>query len=555
METTVLATRGVGGYRQYRIPALAVTLTGRLVAVYDARLTFDDLPGPVDLVMRTSDDHGRSWSAQTPLRRSAGIAGTGDASVTVDAATGRIVVLYSATESVGFFESRPGCGADDADVAHVAMSWSDDDGETWQWRLVTCEVKPADADGVFPASGTGASILGGRHAGRLVQPLVVRKGWDLYAAVAFSDDAGDHWSVGECVGPGFNESGLVSLDDGRLLLVTRATPWRRSVVSADGGATFGPPRTQRDLPDPGDNGDVARSDGRPVLSFAGAGPAELLLSNNHDTDIRRNLVVSVSDDDGASWRQRYLIDPGSVGYSTVTRLADGAIGVLYERGGYTDIVFARFEEDDAAVMPPVGGPGPAIPATAQEAAVLRRADPMEFTVALRLVSPAVRHPEAAPDIRTRPVGDWDRTVAAEVSGGPGDGLGRRIVPREYVDRVYGPVEPGLHAGDELRFVARLRHRGGVPVAGLSVVVGEADGRGGAGAAGRAGGSAVDLEALPQGGVLAVGLRREVTEADVASGEVVVAVTASAVIAGEPWRRTDVRRFAVDTGRLRGDADG
>ncbi|MBW4094776.1 MAG: exo-alpha-sialidase, partial [Acidobacteria bacterium] len=40
----VLATRGVGGYHQYRIPALAVTTRGTLLAAYDGRPNLDDLP-------------------------------------------------------------------------------------------------------------------------------------------------------------------------------------------------------------------------------------------------------------------------------------------------------------------------------------------------------------------------------------------------------------------------------------------------------------------------------------------------------------------------------
>jgi sialidase-1 len=34
MEQQVLAVRGVGGYRQYRIPAMAVTPSGRIIALY-----------------------------------------------------------------------------------------------------------------------------------------------------------------------------------------------------------------------------------------------------------------------------------------------------------------------------------------------------------------------------------------------------------------------------------------------------------------------------------------------------------------------------------------
>jgi hypothetical protein len=73
MKEKVLAVRGVGGYRQYRIPAMAVTPSGRIIAIYDARFDFDDLPSPIDLVIRISDDNGETWSEQTIFRQHEGV--------------------------------------------------------------------------------------------------------------------------------------------------------------------------------------------------------------------------------------------------------------------------------------------------------------------------------------------------------------------------------------------------------------------------------------------------------------------------------------------------
>ena len=57
----VLAVRGHAGYRQYRIPALAVTAQGTLLAAYDGRPNLDDLPSPIDLLVRRSTDNGQNW--------------------------------------------------------------------------------------------------------------------------------------------------------------------------------------------------------------------------------------------------------------------------------------------------------------------------------------------------------------------------------------------------------------------------------------------------------------------------------------------------------------
>ena len=110
MELQVLAERGVDGYRQYRIPSMAVTLSGRVVAIYDGRPNFDDLPSPVDLVIRFSDDNGISWSDQKVFRDHYDISGYGDASIIIDpnwGDQGRILVFSQLTHEAGFFEWQP----------------------------------------------------------------------------------------------------------------------------------------------------------------------------------------------------------------------------------------------------------------------------------------------------------------------------------------------------------------------------------------------------------------------------------------------------------------
>ena len=100
----VLAVRGVGGYRQYRIPALAVSRQGTLLAAYDGRPNLDDLPSPIDLLLRRSTDSGRTWGSQQVVRTGAGLNGFGDPSLLVDAETGRIFIFHAAGTHAGFFD-------------------------------------------------------------------------------------------------------------------------------------------------------------------------------------------------------------------------------------------------------------------------------------------------------------------------------------------------------------------------------------------------------------------------------------------------------------------
>ena len=145
MDYQVLASRGIGGYRQYRIPAMAVTNSGRIIAIYDARVDLDDLPGPIDLVIRMSDDNGERWTAQEVFLASEGVSGYGDASIIFDPNVGdkgRIIVFCQSSSLASFFESSLGCAQDDPTVVHISLSISDDDGETWSHKIVTGDLHP-----------------------------------------------------------------------------------------------------------------------------------------------------------------------------------------------------------------------------------------------------------------------------------------------------------------------------------------------------------------------------------------------------------------------------
>jgi sialidase-1 len=440
MDFHVLATRGEGGYRQYRIPALATTPTGRILAVYDGRPDLDDLPSPIDLVLRTSDDCGTTWSEQTVLRRGDGIAGFGDASIVVDpdvGSHGRILVFAQTTTLAGFFEGAVGCDPDDPTVVHIAVSRSDDDGRTWTHDLVTAQLKDERTPGIFVSSGMGGRISIGPYAGRLLMTCVLRRDDQLMGAIAYSDDHGQTWSLGAEI-PGGNESAIVGLPDGSVLVHSRATPFRLSARSLDGGITLVSVHPDPALPDPSDNGSLC------VLS-SGA----VVCTHNHDSDLRRRTVLKRSTDGGRTWPESVLIEPDSSAYSTACELPDGRIAVLFERNGYSEMVFCRVDPTDfgptESILPSeVGDHG------------------IAFTVALRFVWPARTAPPAQHTSRMIPTVDmsvWRPSERKEVGQQGGTSAGEAIHTREELDAMLGPISPGLHAGDEMRFSGRLANHG------------------------------------------------------------------------------------------------
>jgi sialidase-1 len=452
MQQQVLAVRGVGGYRQYRIPALAVTPTGRIIAIYDGRFDFDDLPGPVDLVIRTSDDNGATWSNQKVFRKHKGISGFGDASIIVDpncGSNGRIIVLYQWTKIAGFFESKLGTDLNDPLVAHIARSISDDDGNTWRHDVITEQLKDAETPGIFATSGMGGRINNGEFAGRLLQTFVLRRKFELLSAIGFSDDHGETWRLGARI-PGGNETAIAGLPDGTVLVHSRATPHRIGGRSLDGGQTLSSLKPDLALSDPSDNGSLY------VLKNG-----EVICTHNHDQNLRRNTVMKKSTDGGKTWSSAICIEPGSSAYSTACELSDGSIGVLFEKNAYQEIVFAKFSNDE---FRPIASVLDANQSTID----------IEFTVIPRYIRPG-RNQEVESQIKSAPtvpevdMNGFNVTERKEVGPAGGTTSGDALYTVEELEKILGPISPGLHISDEVRFSARISNQLPYPIVNLRMV--------------------------------------------------------------------------------------
>jgi sialidase-1 len=452
MQQQTLAVRGVGGYRQYRIPAMAVTPSGRVIAIYDARLDFDDLPGPVDLVIRTSDDHGNSWSKQEVFRKHEGISGFGDASILIDpsvGAKGRIIVFYQWTKIAGFFESTLGTDSNDPLVAHIARSISDDDGVTWRHDIITEQLKDTKTPGIFATSGMGGRITDGDFVGRLLQTFVLRREFELLSAIGFSDDHGETWYLGALI-PGGNETAIAGLPDGSVLVHSRATPHRIVGRSLDGGKTLDSLNADLALSDPSNNGSLY------VLKNG-----DVICTHNHDSDLRRNTVMKRSADGGETWSSAICIEPNSSAYSTACELEDGSIGVLYERNAYQEIVFAKFFDYEFQPIDSVVN-------------TTQTTTEIEFTVVPRYIRPGRNqeveaHIKSAPTVPEVDMNGFNITERKEVGPAGGTTSGDSLYTADELERILGPITPGIHVGDEVRFSARISNQLSCPVVNLKIV--------------------------------------------------------------------------------------
>jgi sialidase-1 len=386
------------------------------------------------------------------FRQHQGISGFGDASILIDpsfGASGRIIVFYQLTKIAGFFESKLGTDLGDPLISQIARSISDDDGVTWRHDVITEQLKDDETPGIFATSGMGGRIDAGEFAGRLLQTFVLRREFELLSAIGFSDDHGENWCLGALI-PGGNETAIVGLPDGSVLLHSRATPHRIVGRSLDGGKTLVSLNPDLALVDPSDNGSLC------VLKNG-----DVICTHNHDADLRRNTVMKRSIDGGNTWSSGICIEPDSSAYSTACELSDGSIGVLYERNAYQEIVFAKFFDDEFQPIDSVVN-------------TTQTTTDIEFTVVPRYIRPG-RNQEveaqliSAPTVPEVDMNGFNITERKEVGPAGGTTSGDPLYTANELERILGPITPGLHLADEVRFSARISNQLSCPVVNLKIV--------------------------------------------------------------------------------------
>ena len=359
---TVLARAGEGPWPRYRIVGLVHLGDGHLLAAFDGRDTGQDVPDPTGLVQRRSLDGGRRWGPFEDLRSAdrEGRQWYCDPSYLHDPATGRLFVFHTHAKDRGVWDASAGTDDTDRDVMGSAVGISEDSGRSWEFRSVTAVAAPPELiRTAFPTSGAGIVLRRGPHAGRLLQPYC---GW-FYADgrdgdapgtgerpaggevvrsyVLFSDDHGESWQRGAPVGEDMDETTIAELSDGRVLLNSRDHArggHRRIAVSADGGASWEDRGIDAQFLDPGNNAQLTSR--WPDAPAADPRARELLFSNAHDRFARIRGTLSASHDDGETWHEVLVFEPGPLDYSVVQALDDGAIGLLWEVEA-REIRFAR----------------------------------------------------------------------------------------------------------------------------------------------------------------------------------------------------------------------
>lgn len=341
------------GYKLYRIPGIAVTKQGTVLAYCEARKSDSGDWGTIDILLRRSVDGGKSWGARVKIADVPGPKSKNPVALAQklgnldDVTYNNPVAIPDVNGAVHFLFCL--------EYARCFYMRSDDDGVTFSKLVeITAEFDKFRPEYAWKVLATGPGHGIQLKSGRLVVPVWLSTGNGGHAhrpsvtTSILSDDGGKSWQRGSIAGPNTadwvipNETCAVQLADGRVLFNMRTeSPTHRRLLatSPDGAMDWSQPKFHPQLLEPICMASMARLSEKPS-----SGKNRLLFSNpdnlartdgkevagkNRD---RKNVSVKLSYDESATWTVSKSIESGFSGYSDLAVAKDGTILLFYERG-------------------------------------------------------------------------------------------------------------------------------------------------------------------------------------------------------------------------------
>lgn len=325
------------GSHYWRIPAMVVlhhqkgenaSKNGRVVTMADNRFDHNgDLPSHIDVYERHSDDNGATWSTHKMVVGTdadhalvGGGHGFGDVSL-VECASGKIVAIM--VGGPGYFQSTP------SNPIVPTIITSTDGGDTWSApRTLTNELykttyKEGAVQGSFAGSGRGLMLQRQKDQqlnGRIMFAMSHRfANNNIQEYIIYSDDEGNTWKFStQSAYSGGDESKLVELADGTVMISVRQGGQRGYNKSTDGGVTWGTQAKWADISGCACNADILYVN------------KHVMLHSYPNNGSRKNLTIKASFDDGKSWSNPYVVCAPGASYSTMDVTKDGDIAIFYE---------------------------------------------------------------------------------------------------------------------------------------------------------------------------------------------------------------------------------
>jgi N-sulfoglucosamine sulfohydrolase len=343
-------------YENYREPVVVRTKSGRLILGVHAgnRLSWPERSGQ-DLVIRTSDDKGKTWSPMILAAEHDNYSCQCHGLV-YDEEINRVLFLYTVYnwdyKIVG--KGRGGkytkpvyekLAAEGRPFVTSYLVHSDDEGHTWSKPIDI--TKQSGRQAHFGAS-EGRQLTLGKYKGRL---LIAGSRMDLdgkgsitskHPGVWKSDDHGKTWTLSmipldsKVATPqnASSEARITELHDGRLLYNERTRKTGRHLAwSKDGGETWTKTLQSVGLKVTPCNGSmitVRDRDGQLTNT---------VMFSNPSPGGRTDGIIHLSLDGGKTWAKSKQVTEGFFGYSALIQLDAKTIGLFYETNRYKDIRF------------------------------------------------------------------------------------------------------------------------------------------------------------------------------------------------------------------------
>ena len=339
----------------YRIPAITVTKSGKVLAISDYRTCGDDIGmGEVDIMFRRStasynEWDKKSWTEEDYVADGQGgntnvfNVGFGDAAVVSDRESNKTLVMAVAGKQRFNWASSTSHNS-------VARIVTIDDGDTWEISDVTADFMAND-DALFP---TAYSMF--FTSGRILQSSYKKEGaeyYRLYSAivlndngdgsypnyVVYSDNFGETWEIlggtanGVCCSSG-NETKVEELPNGDIMVSVRRGGGRYFNVfsftdKANGEGSWDNTATSN----------FGASDCNGELLRVGNVLLQSIPKRGYQGKDRSNVAIyyKVIDDSdytsaqiASGWTELHQVSYIGSAYSTMALLPDGKLAFLYE---------------------------------------------------------------------------------------------------------------------------------------------------------------------------------------------------------------------------------
>ncbi|MSO22531.1 MAG: exo-alpha-sialidase [Acidobacteria bacterium] len=319
-EQQNLFSAGDHGYIRFRIPALVVSGKGTILAFAEARKGGGHDWDEIDLVLKRSFDHGKTWQEMQTLVDE-GTQTMNQPCPVLDRETGTIWLPFCKNNQ------------------QVFVTKSTDDGASWSKPVeITSSVKAPSWNYLGSGPGHGIQLKSGRllipswgdtSPGPVTWAPSPNWGKVQFSYAFYSDDHGATWKRGQPLDIDMSdECELVETSDGKVYMNMRSRQgknYRAYAWSEDGGISWSKVQFDESLPEPSCQAGMVRFTSKPQFQ-----KDRVLLSHPASRTDRSRLTLRLSYDEGHTWSVSKVVNEGRSAYSDLAVAADQTILCLYE---------------------------------------------------------------------------------------------------------------------------------------------------------------------------------------------------------------------------------